>query len=81
MNRLVFAAILMSFVMIPQSVLVSLARAGGDTDADLWSAAGVTRITERIAAPAVVLNDLGGERVDLRDFRGRVVMLYFWATW
>ena len=29
----------------------------------------------------VILPDLGGERVALQGHRGRLVMLYFWATW
>jgi cytochrome oxidase Cu insertion factor (SCO1/SenC/PrrC family) len=57
------------------------AAAADSADKNLWSAAGVTHFTERKAAPTFVLNDLDGKSADLRDFRGRVVMLYFWATW
>jgi len=32
-------------------------------------------------APPLSLRDLSGELVDLRGLRGRVVMIYFWATW
>lgn len=32
-------------------------------------------------APAFALPDLTGETVRLADFRGKVVLLYFWATW
>ena len=81
MIRLVSTAIFVGLVIIPQGVPLNLARAGGTSDADLWNAAGVTRVTERSPAPLVVLNDLAGQRVDLRDLRGRLVMLYFWATW
>lgn len=27
------------------------------------------------------LPDLNGKTVSLKDFRGKVVLLYFWATW
>jgi peroxiredoxin len=32
-------------------------------------------------APRFVRSDLNGKRIDLDDFRGRVVLLNFWATW
>ncbi len=33
------------------------------------------------AAPAFALPDLGGKTVRLEDFRGKVLLLFFWATW
>jgi cytochrome oxidase Cu insertion factor (SCO1/SenC/PrrC family) len=32
-------------------------------------------------APAFALPDLNGTEVRLSDLRGRVAMLFFWATW
>jgi cytochrome oxidase Cu insertion factor (SCO1/SenC/PrrC family) len=32
-------------------------------------------------APAFSLSDLDGKTQSLADFRGKVVMLFFWATW
>jgi thiol-disulfide isomerase/thioredoxin len=32
-------------------------------------------------APAVSLKDIHGKTVDLSDFKGKVVLVNFWATW
>jgi cytochrome oxidase Cu insertion factor (SCO1/SenC/PrrC family) len=32
-------------------------------------------------APAFALPDLDGKTVRLEDFRGKVLLLFFWATW
>src|ERR1700751_3562521 len=32
-------------------------------------------------APAITLTTLDGKHIDLRDLRGKVVILTFWATW
>jgi len=32
-------------------------------------------------APGFTLKDLNGTKVSLSQFRGRPVLLYFWATW
>jgi hypothetical protein len=50
-------------------------------DAGLWQAAGVVRLPVSMQAPALRLHDLSGELVDLRQLRGQLVMVYFWATW
>jgi hypothetical protein len=33
------------------------------------------------AAPDFALENLQGKRVDIRDHRGQVILLNFWATW
>jgi len=32
-------------------------------------------------APAFTLSALDGKRLSLADFKGHVVLLYFWASW
>lgn len=39
------------------------------------------RPASRLEAPAFDLATLDGRRVRLGELRGRVALLYFWATW
>ena len=40
-----------------------------------------TGIGAGMAAPTFTLKNLAGEEVSLKDYRGKKVMLNFWATW
>ncbi len=48
---------------------------------DLMSAAGVMKFKAEFMALDFTINDVEGKRVELDDFRGKVVLLAFWATW
>ena len=48
---------------------------------ELMAAAGFTRFLESRRAPEFDLKNLEGNRVRLKDYRGRIVLLNFWATW
>jgi len=48
---------------------------------DLMAAASVIKFKEGIAAPTFTIEDVAGRSVKLEDFRGKVVLLNFWATW
>jgi len=37
--------------------------------------------TKPMPVPDFTLEDLGGKTVQIKDYRGRVVLLHFWATW
>jgi cytochrome c biogenesis protein CcmG/thiol:disulfide interchange protein DsbE len=45
------------------------------------SAAAPVAASQRVAAPDFTLDDAGGNAIRLRDYRGKVVLLDFWATW
>ena len=38
-------------------------------------------ITEPVTSPDFTLPSLDGEQISLKEFRGKVVLLSFWATW
>lgn len=57
------------------------ARAGEDPNEDLYSSLGIVRITSPVEAWDFTLEDLEGSPVSLKDFRGKLVFLNFWATW
>ena len=53
--------------------------AGEDLEERLWDLHIVPLEAE--PAPAFTLESLAGERISLSGWRGRAVLLYFWATW
>jgi cytochrome oxidase Cu insertion factor (SCO1/SenC/PrrC family) len=48
---------------------------------DPIAAAGVFKYSEGTNAPGFIIEDLGGNRVRLKDFRDKVVLITFWTTW
>ncbi len=48
---------------------------------DPLEAAGILKFNKKTSAPGFVIKDLEGNRVNLEDFRGKVVLLDFWTTW
>lgn len=43
--------------------------------------AGFMPVKEKIAARDFSLEDLDGRQVALKDFRGKIVLVFFWTTW
>lgn len=56
-------------------------RGSAITEDDLLKKLNVETFDKRTLAPDFVLKDLQGNPVRLRDLRGKVVLLNFWATW
>ena len=48
---------------------------------DLMSAARVMKFKAESMAMGFRVDDVEGKRIELDDFRGKVVLLDFWATW
>jgi cytochrome oxidase Cu insertion factor (SCO1/SenC/PrrC family) len=42
---------------------------------------GIQRFQEKKEAPAFSLKGLDGKQVSLGDFKGKPVLIVFWATW
>jgi cytochrome oxidase Cu insertion factor (SCO1/SenC/PrrC family) len=48
---------------------------------DPMAAFGAVKFNEGTLAPDFSMENLAGDQVNLADFRGKVVLLNFWATW
>ena len=48
---------------------------------DLYTKFRVVKSKTEKPAPLFTLKDLEGKEISIEDFRGKVVLLHFWATW
>lgn len=51
------------------------------TQGDLLKSLNIEKFDKGSPAPDFTLKDLQGNRISLRDLRGKVIFLNFWATW
>jgi cytochrome oxidase Cu insertion factor (SCO1/SenC/PrrC family) len=72
-------AVAMLQTLLLALLLAATPPAGEELEEKLWDLHMVPLDSE--PAPAFTLESLAGKRVSLSDFRGRGVLLYFWATW
>ena len=72
------------------ALVLALALVGGMSQGRLSHAAslqesmtglGLIAIPDEFTAPEFQLPDAQGTLLNLQDYRGAVVMLYFWTTW
>ena len=60
---------------------VSLLSVSGQTLEDEMRSAGFGIFNENVSSIDFTLQDLDGNKVSLKDYRGKALMLNFWATW
>jgi cytochrome oxidase Cu insertion factor (SCO1/SenC/PrrC family) len=68
----------MTVAVVVAAVLAAAAAAAAPPD---FASMQVQRIEPPKLAPTFELPDLAGTTHRLADLRGKVVMLFFWATW
>ncbi len=48
---------------------------------DIFIDARFIQLKKQETAPNFILSDLDGKQVQLTDFRGKTILIYFWTTW
>lgn len=71
--------ILLAFVLMVASSFSLIAQTPEEVDLDLKYAADMLKVGT--AVPDFTLKDVGGKTVSLSDFKGKKVVLQFWASW
>jgi peroxiredoxin len=46
-----------------------------------FSEAGVEKLRVSVDAPDLTLKELGGGKISLKELRGKIILLNFFATW
>ena len=62
-------------------VFLAAAELSRSEEVDYLTPMGVVRLKKMLDAPDFNLSDLEGSKRSLGDFKGKFVMLNFWATW
>ena len=80
MIRSTWLALALAAVAVTATATLAQAPPPAD-ESGLWRALGLSRPSTPAEAPPFALKDLAGQETRLDQFRGRVVMVYFWTTW
>ena len=75
MKKVFALHLLVLLILISRTVLTE----GGENS--LSSKAGIQMIKDKKGAPNFCLEDISGNKVELKNFKGKVVFVNFWATW
>jgi DsbE subfamily thiol:disulfide oxidoreductase len=68
-------------ILLAAFVLGAAPLRGDAASADFKAVPKLQEMKERLDAPDFTLLNPSGKKVSLKDFRGKVVFLNFWATW
>ena len=82
--HIAIAVLLLPFagLVVDQGHVASRKKAASTPAAEPWlKQLNVEIIHPPIATPEFLLKDLSGNRVTIRDYRGKLVVVNFWATW
>jgi cytochrome oxidase Cu insertion factor (SCO1/SenC/PrrC family) len=71
----------MWFTVLAISLLIFVFWNPSGAVGDPIKAFGAVKFNKGTFAPDFSIENLAGDRVKLEDFRGKVVLLDFWATW
>lgn len=77
----VFGYIIMIGIIMIGIGFLTLSPIEAKTLSEAFEAFKITELKEKPPAPDFQLKDLNGNVVSLQDYRGKPVILYFWATW
>ncbi len=76
-----FSAYRKSAALLALLILVILASCTGSHSSSAEARTSAKMHADRKSAPGFTLTDSNGSKVQLADYRGKVVLLNFWATW
>ncbi len=81
-RMVLLASIMMGIATVPIPLLpLGRAASASQPECPSCNAFGIQRFQERKEAPAFSLTSLDGKKIHLNDFKGKPVLLTFWATW
>jgi hypothetical protein len=79
-NKKTRLLILTTFSLV-MFIFLATAELSLSEEVDYLAPMGVVRLKTMLDAPDFILSDIEGDKWSLRDFKGKFVMLNFWATW
>ncbi len=69
---MVLAAVFFLMLLLPSNARVVNAQ---------FTEAGVQKLRVAVDAPDFTLKEIGGGKISLKEFRGKIILLNFFATW